>query len=64
VAGTDALTTGTGGQVAQSTTYYNNQVIGDAALGAAVSSSSPATLTAATSITAVGALSSSDLTEV
>lgn len=32
-AGTDALTGGTGGEVAQATTYYNNQYVGDAALG-------------------------------
>lgn len=46
VAGTDALTTGTGGQVAQATNYFNAQVIGDAALGAAVSTSEEAALSA------------------
>lgn len=39
VAGTDALTTGTGGEVAQATNYYNNQYVGDAVMGAAVSTS-------------------------
>jgi len=32
VAGTDALETGTGGQVAQATNYYNNQFVGAGAL--------------------------------
>jgi hypothetical protein len=36
VAGTDALEGGTGGQVSQDTNYYNNQFVGDAALGAAL----------------------------
>lgn len=35
VAGTDALTTGAGGQVAQTTNYYNDQYVGDAAMGSA-----------------------------
>ena len=39
VAGTDALTTGTGGEVAQATNYYNIQDVGDSALSSAVSSS-------------------------
>lgn len=39
VAGTDALTTGTGGQVAQATNYYNAQFVGDAALTAPVADS-------------------------
>jgi hypothetical protein len=51
VAGTDALTTGTGGQVAQATNYYNAQFVGDAALGAAVATSPAATLTNATDLT-------------
>ncbi len=50
VAGTDALTTGTGGQVAQATNYYNDQHIGDGAMGAAVSTSSPAALTNGTNL--------------
>lgn len=68
-AGTDALTTGTGGNVAQATNYYN---LADPAstISAAISASAPATLSAAapatlsatTTITAVGALTSSDLT--
>lgn len=45
VAGTDALTTGTGGQVAQATNYYNNQYVGAGATAA------PATLTNSTAIT-------------
>ena len=44
VAGTDALQGGTGGQVSQDTNYYNNVEVGDAAIGAAVSTSPPATL--------------------
>lgn len=47
VAGTDALTTGTGGDVANSTVYANDQYVGDAVMGAAVSTSAPDTLTAA-----------------
>ncbi len=43
----DALTTGTGGNVANSTVYANNQYVGDAVIGAAVSTSAPDTLTAA-----------------
>lgn len=52
-AGTDALTGGTGGNVATATTYYN--LINPNALlfGAAVSSSAPATLTA-TAIDSIG----------
>jgi len=46
VSNTDALTSGTGGQVAQATNYYNIQGVGDAAMGAAVSNSHPATITA------------------
>jgi len=45
VAGTDALTGGTGGQVAQTTTYYNNQYVGDAAMGSAVDLSSVSKMT-------------------
>ncbi len=43
----DALTTGTGGNVANSTVYANNQHVGDAVIGAAVGTSAPATLAAA-----------------
>lgn len=46
VAGTDALETGTGGQVSQDTNYYNIVEVGDAAIGSAVSTSAPATLAA------------------
>ena len=46
VAGTDALAGGTGGQPAQTTTYYNDQYIGDALLSppATLSNAGPATL--------------------
>lgn len=47
VAGTDALTTGTGGDIANSTVYANDQYVGDAVMGAAVSSSTPDSLAAA-----------------
>lgn len=48
VAGTDALNGGTGGDVANSTSYVNNQYVGVAGiLGAAVGTSAPATLAAA-----------------
>jgi len=49
-AGTDALTTGTGGNVANATNYYN---LADplTTVTAAVSSSSPATLSASTALT-------------
>lgn len=50
-AGTDALTTGTGGNVATATTYYNSINPNTLMLGAAVSSSSPATLSNSTAIT-------------
>jgi len=42
VAGTDALTTGTGGQVAQATTYYNDQYVGAAVTNAAALTNSTA----------------------
>jgi hypothetical protein len=45
-AGTDALTTGTGGNVAQATNYYNSINPNSLMIGAAVSDSPPATLTA------------------
>mgnify|MGYP001568656345 FL=1 len=45
-AGTDALTGGTGGNVATATNYYNNINANTTAIAAAVSSSAPATLTA------------------
>lgn len=44
VAGTDSLETGTGGQTAQNTNYYNNIEVGDAAMSSAVSTSPPATI--------------------
>ena len=47
VANTDALEGGSGGVPAQTTNYYNDQHIGDDVLGAAVSTSAPATLAAA-----------------
>ncbi len=50
-AGTDALTTGTGGNVATTTNYYNSINPNALALGAAVSSSSPASLSNSTDIT-------------
>lgn len=50
-AGTDALTTGTGGNVATATTYYNHINPNSTVVGAAVSTSSPATLTASTALT-------------
>ena len=46
VAGTDAITTGTGGQVAQNTNYYNISNIGNTAIGSAVSTSEAAALSA------------------
>ena len=60
-AGTDALQGGTGGNASQDTNYYN---LADPAsvIGAAVSSSSPATLSATATLTAVGAMTSADLT--
>lgn len=45
-AGTDALATGTGGNVAQATNYYNTSNPNSLRMGAAVSTSAPATLTA------------------
>lgn len=50
-AGTDALTTGTGGNVATTTNYYNSINPNTLSIGAAVSSSAPATLSNATAIT-------------
>ena len=48
IAGTDALTGGSGGDVANSTTYVNNQYVGVAGiLGAAVGTSAPDSLAAA-----------------
>ena len=46
VAGTDALNGGSGGQVAQTTTYYNDQYLGDAVKSppATLSNAGPATL--------------------
>lgn len=49
-AGTDALTTGTGGNVATATTYYNNINPNTLMIGAAVSTSAPATLSNATAL--------------
>lgn len=51
VAGTDALTTGTGGQVAQTTTYYNDVKVGVAYDTAAAAIAAPAALTNSTAIT-------------
>lgn len=45
-AGTDALTTGTGGNVAAATNYYNTSNANAEVVGAAVSSSAPAALSA------------------
>ena len=50
-AGTDALTTGTGGNVATTTNYYNSINPNALMLGAAVSSSPPAALTNSTALT-------------
>jgi hypothetical protein len=50
-AGTDALTTGTGGNVATATTYYNSINPNTAQIGSAVSTSAPATLTNSTALT-------------
>lgn len=50
-AGTDALTTGTGGNVATTTNYYNAVNPNTLMVGAAVSSSTPASLTNSTAIT-------------
>lgn len=58
-AGTDALTTGTGGNVATATNYYNNINPNAVVIGAAVSSSSPATLTAPKPASPAAALSNS-----
>lgn len=46
VCGTDALATGTGGEVAQATNYYNIIEVGDAAIGSAVTTSAPASISA------------------
>lgn len=59
VAGTDALKTGAGGQVAQNTNYYNIADVGDAALGAAVSSSPAAALSAGDPTASAAALTNS-----
>jgi hypothetical protein len=50
IAGTSALTGGTGGNVATATTYYNSLNPNATVLGAAVSSSAPATLTNSTAL--------------
>jgi hypothetical protein len=49
-AGTDALTTGTGGTPATATNYYNTSNPNNLRLGAVVASSAPATLTASIAI--------------
>ena len=54
VAGTDALTTGTGGQVAQATNYYNISNVGDASVGVAISTSASPALTNSTALTLSG----------
>jgi hypothetical protein len=51
IAGTSALTGGTGGNVATATTYYNSMNPNATVIGAAVSSSAPATLTNSTALT-------------
>jgi len=51
VAGTDALTTGTGGNVAQTTTYYNTNNAGTEMVTSAVSNSAPASLSNSTALT-------------
>jgi hypothetical protein len=51
IAGTSALTGGTGGNVATATTYYNSLNPNATVIGAAVSSSAPATLTNSTALT-------------
>ena len=58
-AGTDALTTGTGGNVATATTYYNSINPNTLMMGAAVSSSPPATLTAPDPASPAAAISNS-----
>ena len=50
VAGTDALTTGTGGQVAQATTYYNDVKVGATYDASAAAIAAPATLTNSTAL--------------
>lgn len=50
-AGTDALTTGTGGNVATATNYYNAINPNTLMVGAALSGSAPATLTNSTALT-------------
>lgn len=50
-AGTDALTLGTGGNVATATTYYNSINPNTLMIGAAVSTSAPAALTNSTALT-------------
>lgn len=50
-AGTDALTTGTGGNVCTATTYYNSINPNAAQIGAAVSTSAPSALVASTALT-------------
>lgn len=50
-AGTDALTTGTGGNVATATNYYNDVNPNTLMIGAAVSSSAPAALSNSTALT-------------
>lgn len=54
-AGTDALATGTGGTAATTTNYYNSINPNAAIIGAAVSSSPPATLSASIAITSAPA---------
>jgi hypothetical protein len=50
VAGTDALETGTGGQVSQDTNYYNDVKVGAAYVAAAAAIAAPATLTNSTAL--------------
>lgn len=51
VGGTDALTTGTGGEVAQATRYYNDVKVGSAYVAAAAAIAAPAALTNSTALT-------------
>ncbi len=50
VAGTDALTTGTGGQVAQTTTYYNDVKVGAAYVAQVAAIAAPAALSNSTAL--------------
>jgi hypothetical protein len=51
VAGTDALTTGSGGQVAQTTNYYNDVKVGALYEAAVAAIAAPASLTNSTALT-------------